>query len=133
MGGLSHCFLFLEGMWGKTNIGNWVRGEWSLAHLRRKTIWIPRLCLFWPSYFITRASLWLSWWRINLECGRPGFDPWVGKIPWRRDRLSTLVFWPGEFHGVAKSQTLLNDFQFHFTLYPMYFSHLSELSSKIRS
>ena len=19
-----------------------------------------------------------------LQCGRPGFDPWVGKIPWRR-------------------------------------------------
>ena len=22
----------------------------------------------------------------------------VGKIPWRRERLPTLVFWPGEFH-----------------------------------
>ena len=30
---------------------------------------------------------------------RPGFDPWVGKIPWRRGRLPTPVFWPGEFHG----------------------------------
>ena len=29
-----------------------------------------------------------------------GFDPWVGKIPWRRERLSTPVFWPGEFHGL---------------------------------
>ena len=29
----------------------------------------------------------------------PGFDPWVGKIPWRRERLPTTVFWPGEFHG----------------------------------
>ena len=27
------------------------------------------------------------------------FDPWVGKIPWRRERLPTPVFWPGEFHG----------------------------------
>ena len=26
---------------------------------------------------------------------RPGFDPWVGKIPWRREWLPTLVFWPG--------------------------------------
>ena len=25
---------------------------------------------------------------------RPGYDPWVGKIPWRRGRLPTLVFWP---------------------------------------
>ena len=34
------------------------------------------------------------------ECGRPGFDPWVGKIPWRRERLPTPVFWPGEFLGL---------------------------------
>ena len=34
------------------------------------------------------------------ECGRPGFNPWVGKIPWRRERLLTPVFWPGEFHGL---------------------------------
>ena len=24
----------------------------------------------------------------------------VGKIPWRRERLSTPVFWPREFHGI---------------------------------
>ena len=41
--------------------------------------------------------LWLSWLRIHLQCGRPGFDPSVGKIPWRRDGLPTPVFWPGEF------------------------------------
>ena len=26
------------------------------------------------------------------QCGRPGFAPWVGKIPWRRERLATPVF-----------------------------------------
>ena len=31
---------------------------------------------------------------------RPGFDPWVGKIPWRRERLPTPVFWPEEYHGL---------------------------------
>ena len=34
-----------------------------------------------------------------MQCGRPGFDPWVGKIPWRRERLPTPVFLFGEFHG----------------------------------
>ena len=29
-----------------------------------------------------------------------GFDPWVGKIPWRRERVPTPVFWPGEFQGL---------------------------------
>ena len=32
------------------------------------------------------------------ECGKPGFVPWFGKIPWRRERLPSPVFWPGEFH-----------------------------------
>ena len=27
------------------------------------------------------------------------FDPWVGKIPWRRDGLPTPVFLFGESHG----------------------------------
>ena len=27
----------------------------------------------------------------NLQCGRPRFDPWVGKIPWRRERLPDSV------------------------------------------
>ena len=31
------------------------------------------------------------------NAGRPGFNPWVGKIPWRREQL---VFWLGEFHGL---------------------------------
>ena len=30
---------------------------------------------------------------------RRGFDPWVGKIPWRRAWQPTLVFLPGESHG----------------------------------
>ena len=37
--------------------------------------------------------------RICLQCRRPGFDPWVGKIPWRRKWKPTPVFLPGEFHG----------------------------------
>ena len=30
----------------------------------------------------------------------------VGKIPWRRERLPTPVFWPGEFHGWYSPQIL---------------------------
>ena len=66
------------------------------------------------SYLLQRLLLWLSWLRIHLQCGRPGFHPWVGKIPWRRERLPTPVFQPGEFHGhgVANSWTRLSDFCF---------------------
>ena len=35
----------------------------------------------------------------HLQCGRPGFDPWVGKIPRRRAWQPTPVFLPGESHG----------------------------------
>ena len=30
---------------------------------------------------------------------RCGFDPWAGKIPWRRAWQPTPVFLPGECHG----------------------------------
>ena len=30
---------------------------------------------------------------------KPGFNPWVGKIPWRRVWQPTPVFLPGESHG----------------------------------
>ena len=33
------------------------------------------------------------------RCNRLEFDPWVGKIPWRRAWWPTLVFLPGESHG----------------------------------
>ena len=30
---------------------------------------------------------------------RPGFDPWVGKIPWRRKWQPIPIFLPGKSHG----------------------------------
>ena len=40
----------------------------------------------------------LRWLRICLQCRRPGFDPWVGKISWRREWPPTQVFlrFPGD-------------------------------------
>ena len=56
--------------------------------------------------FIEKKALWrngLPWWlrqlRICLQCRKPGFDSWMGKIPWRREWLPTLVFLPRESHG----------------------------------
>ena len=52
----------------------------------------------------------------------PEFNPWVGKIPWRRAWQPTPVFlysclgnsmdreaWRATVHGVAKSRTQLSD------------------------
>ena len=59
---------------------------------------------------------WLRGKRIWLQCGRPGFNPWVGKIP--RDGNGYLIqyfflenfmgreVWYATVHGVTKSQIL---------------------------
>ena len=33
------------------------------------------------------------------QCRRHRFDPWVGKMPWRRAWQPSPVFLPGESHG----------------------------------
>ena len=45
---------------------------------------------------ILGLSWWLRWQRIYLQCGRPGFDTWVGNIPWRRAWQPTPIFLLGE-------------------------------------
>ena len=51
---------------------------------------------------------------------RPGFNPWVGKIPWEKGMAvhSSIIAWriamdrgawQATVHGVAKSQTRLSD------------------------
>ena len=42
--------------------------------------------------------LWLSGKESACNVGDTRFDPWVGKIPWRRAWQSTPVFLPGESH-----------------------------------
>ena len=58
------------------------------------------------------------------NAGDLGFDPWIGKILWRRGWLPTAVFLPGRSHGqrawratvygVTKSWTRLSDSHFRF-------------------
>ena len=70
----------------------------SSAHFWRSIhILVPEISL---SQFSPPGSpLWLRWQRICLQCSRPGFDPWVRKIPWRREWQPTLVFLPEKSHG----------------------------------
>ena len=37
--------------------------------------------------------------KICVQCRRPRFNPWVRKIPWRREWQLTPVFLPREFRG----------------------------------
>ena len=58
--------------------------------------------------------------RICLQFRTPGFNPWVGNIPWRRERLPSPVLWPGEFHGLYspwghRESDATERFSLHFT------------------
>ena len=81
-------------------------------------------------------------WKFSLQCsltlltGRPGLDPWVGKISWRRKWQPTPVILPGKFH---ERRTLVGysplDCKELHTTEQLYFLHynslvLSELSFK---
>ena len=46
-----------------------------------------------------RSSLVAQMERFLLRCKRPGFDPWPGKIPWKRTLQPTPVFLPENPHG----------------------------------
>ena len=70
----------------------WMRGSDTL-----------RCCWFGHCFRCSGASLVALLVKIYLQCGRPGFDPWGGKILWSRKRLPPPVFWPGEFHGLYSS------------------------------
>ena len=55
------------------------------------------LCLIWASLVAQLVKnlpvMWETW-----------VQSLVGKIPWRRGRLPTPVYWPGEFHGLYSPQ-----------------------------
>ena len=51
------------------------------------------------NYWLVRTSLVAQTVSVCLQCGRPGFDPWVGKILWRRKWQPTPVLLPGKSNG----------------------------------
>ena len=51
------------------------------------------------TWVVLRLPWWLRRWRVCPQFRRPKFDPWVGKIPWRREWQLTPGFLPGESHG----------------------------------
>ena len=50
------------------------------------------------NYTLT-ASLMAQRVKRLLQCRRPGFNPWIGNIPWRRKWQPTPVLLPGKSHG----------------------------------
>ena len=58
------------------------------------------LSLFKRAYYLSSG---LPWWLSGKEsfcqCRQMWFDPWSGKIPWKRKWQPTPVFWPRESQG----------------------------------
>ena len=61
-----------------------------------------RQCLLTSGLFVGKRKpglpSWLSAKESACQCKRRGFDPWVGKIPWRREWQTTPIILPGESH-----------------------------------
>ena len=85
----------------------WLKGPLPHSDQKGSVVCLDRVCCCsWASRVAQLVK--------NLPAMR---ETWVGKIPWRRERPPTPVFWPGESHGLkspqgAKSQTRLSDFDF---------------------
>ena len=52
-----------------------------------------------PSINLTWLPWWLSGQELVSQCRKLGFDPWVGKIPWRREKQPIPVFLFEKSHG----------------------------------
>ena len=78
---------------------NFFRSRWKvcLMTIQFLTAWVHIPVAF--NIELCMLPWWLRWWRVCLQCGRLGFDPWVRKIPWRRNWQPTPVFLPGKSHG----------------------------------
>ena len=71
----------------------------SLPQICSQILWAKLYFTYCTSYWIFRASLVAHCKESACNAGDGGFDPWVRKIPWRRDWQPTPVFLPGESHG----------------------------------
>ena len=68
--------------------------------------WLSPFPLSFPTYKWVFDHHGCPKWRSGKEsacprrrCRRPGFDPWVRMIPWRRNWQPSPVFLPGKSHG----------------------------------
>ena len=74
--------------------GSWWAAVYGVAQSRTR---LKRLSS--SSSILLQASLVAQLVKNPSVSVRPGFDPWVGKVPWRRAWQPTPVFLPGESHG----------------------------------
>ena len=129
----------IQWIWVWVNSGNWwLTGSSGVLQFmgsqRVRHDWVTELN--WP-YIHVILFRWPQTISLGFPCGsaakesacNSGFDPWVGRIPWRRERLPTPVFWPGEFHGLYspwghKESDTTEQLSLHFKAFPNWFSRM---------
>ena len=113
-----YCFLCVLTLPGFSNFWNfWYRqGFLTSPHFQgyltgfsfcgQSTYWLMSTHFSWPSFSslwsrLPMASLIAQLVKNPSAMWETCFDAWVGKIPWRRERLPTPIFRPEEFHGLC--------------------------------
>ena len=93
----------------------------------------------WTIHMYTYIGLprWLSGKESSCQRRRHRFDPWVGKIPWRRKWQPTPVFLPGKSHGqrnlegyspwCCKESDMTEWLSMHAYIYPLFLGFPSSL------
>ena len=76
-------------------VANWICWRWEWEG-KRNEVWF---LVFGCSNQMEGLPKWLNDKEPACQCRRPGFDPWVRKIPWRRKWQPTPIFSPGKSHG----------------------------------
>ena len=71
----------------------------SLPQPLNRPFYYHLLFLPWAPQMILSVVRILSGKEYSCQCRRCGFNPWIGKVPWRRKWPPTPVFLPGKFHG----------------------------------
>ena len=86
----------------KNSINIWMIW-WCLEEKKNSYCWGHRKQRTLDINIFLNANYGLPWWLSSKEFAwqfrRCRFDPWIGKIPWRRKWQPTPVFLPGRSHG----------------------------------
>jgi hypothetical protein len=88
---LCHLLPLLLSVFPSSSVFQWVGSSHQVAEVLE----IQLQCQSFQWIFRTD----FQWWRIYLPRGRCRFNPWVGKITWKRKWQLTAVFLPGKSPG----------------------------------
>ena len=64
----------------QVSVRRWIQAQFLIS-LSVCSDCIPTCFSIWANFSQDWLPWWLRWWSVCLQCGRPGFNPWVRKFP----------------------------------------------------